>query len=274
MIAITRPSANQVAEQLTGRNYISHSAISTYQQCPLRYYFKYVAGLPEETVSASLIFGAAVHRAVEFHFRELLCGNPAPDLDALVAEYQRGWNERGEQRIQFGSQEDQATLVVLARRMLSAFKQCELATPKGIILGVEEELRGPLVPGCPDLLARVDLLVETADALVVTDLKTARSRWSQDQVDGSAGQLLLYSELVSNLAPGKPIKLEFSVITKAKVPLVDCHEVPVSPHQVRRTRSVVQQVWQAIEAGHFYPAPSPMNCPTCPFRQPCRTWTG
>ena len=27
------------------RDYISHSAITTYQQCPLRYRFKYVDGL-------------------------------------------------------------------------------------------------------------------------------------------------------------------------------------------------------------------------------------
>ena len=38
---------NQVAERLTGRDYISWSAISTYQQCPLKWHFRYVLGLPE-----------------------------------------------------------------------------------------------------------------------------------------------------------------------------------------------------------------------------------
>jgi len=34
----------------------------------------------------------------------------------------------------------------------------------------------------------------------------------------------------------------------------------------------VEHVWRAIEAGHFYPAPSAMNCPACPFRDACRAW--
>jgi hypothetical protein len=55
-------------------------------------------------------------------------------------------------------------------------QQSAFAQPRGKILGVEEELRGRLVAGCPDLLARIDLLVETDDALVITDFKTARSR--------------------------------------------------------------------------------------------------
>ena len=54
------------------RDYISHSAITTYQQCPLRYQFKYVDGLPETVVSSALIFGGAIHSALESHFTELL----------------------------------------------------------------------------------------------------------------------------------------------------------------------------------------------------------
>ena len=42
------------------RDYISFSAIRAYQACPLRYFFKYVEGLPEESVAATLVFGAAL----------------------------------------------------------------------------------------------------------------------------------------------------------------------------------------------------------------------
>ena len=93
--------------------------------------------------------------------------------------------------------------------------------PHGHIIGVEEELRGNVLPGCPDLLARLDLIMETDDDVVITDLKTSRSRWSQQQVEDSADQLLLYSELVRELVPGKPLKLQFVVVTKGKQPVVD-----------------------------------------------------
>jgi RecB family exonuclease len=75
------------------RDYVSWSAISLYQSCPLRYYFRYIAGLPERTVSASLVFGAAIHRAVEHHFNELLAGNEPPNIEALVGEYDRHWSD-------------------------------------------------------------------------------------------------------------------------------------------------------------------------------------
>jgi hypothetical protein len=42
-------------------------------------------GLPEPTVSASLVFGRAIHQAVEYHFNELLAGNEPPTLGTLLA---------------------------------------------------------------------------------------------------------------------------------------------------------------------------------------------
>ena len=50
-----------------------------------------------------------------------------------------------------------------------------------------------LVEGVPELYGRVDLLTEHADTLVVTDIKTSRGKWSQEQVQYSGEQLLLYS---------------------------------------------------------------------------------
>lgn len=274
MIATAGKQKPAGGTELSRRDYISYSAINTYQQCPLRYYFKYIAGLPEVTVSASLVFGGAIHSAVEFHFRELLVGNAAPKVGTLLAVYQDAWKSREAAEIQFGKDDDVSTLRALAERMLRAFQSSQFAQPGGTILGVEEELRGRLIPECPDLLARIDLLVEKPEALVVTDLKTARSRWSNEQAESSAEQLLLYSELAKELVPGKPVRLQFAVITKTKTAQVDCHQVALSPSRTQRTRQVVRQVWRAIQAGSFYPAPSPLHCPNCPFRGPCRDWCG
>ena len=37
---------------------------------------------------------------------------------------------------------------------------------------------------------------------------------------------------------------------------------------------VIVFIFFAIEAEHFYPSPSPLNCPGCPYRKPCRAWRG
>ena len=157
-------------------------------------------------------------------------------------------------------------------RMFTAFQGSEVAQPAGRIIGVEEELRGAIVPGCPDVLGRIDLLVETTDALVLTDFKTSRSRWSPAQVSDAAGQLLLYHDLVQGLVPRKPVELRFAVLTKTKNPTLDVHQVPVTPARVDRLQRIVERVWKAIQREVFYPAPSAANCSCCPFREPCRRW--
>src|SRR5687767_7813825 len=85
------------------RDYLSWSAIATYRTCPLKYFFRYVAGLPEETVSASLVFGAAIHRAFEHHFRQLLSGEPAPSLSDLVDHYRAEWQHRDPDKVRFST---------------------------------------------------------------------------------------------------------------------------------------------------------------------------
>ena len=77
---------------LTGRkeafDHLSFSAISLFQSCPLRFFFHYILGLPEETISASLVLGASLHQAVQYHFEQLLAGQPPADLDTLLAVFQ------------------------------------------------------------------------------------------------------------------------------------------------------------------------------------------
>ena len=268
-------SPNEVAEQISGRDYISFSAISTYRQCPLRYFFKYVEGLPEETVSASLVLGGAVHSAAEHHFNELMAGNPAPDRDTLLSVFWDAWRDRGEEAaIRFGKSEDINSVAKMAERILAEFQQSDFAKPVGKIIGVEEQIRGGLVPGVPDVLARIDLIVESEESLTITDLKTARSRWNASQVADSAEQLLLYGELARDLAPQKTLRLEFAVFTKAAKPVAERLAITVDPRRVERTKQIMQKVWQAIEQRHFFPAPNPIACGSCPYRTPCGAWRG
>jgi putative RecB family exonuclease len=263
-----------MSEPVAVRDYMSYSSLRTYQSCPMKYYFKYTVGLPEDTVSSALVYGSAVHQAIEHHFRELLAGNPSPASDILLAKYWESWHDRNSQTVRFCKDEDADTLGVLTERTLTAFQQSDAARPEGLILAVEEELRGQVIQGCPDLLGRVDLIVDRPDALVICDWKTARSRWSREQAEDASEQLLLYSELAKDLAPGKPLKLEFVILTKTKAVAVERLLLPVEPARVARTKRIVRNIWQAIDSGYFYPAPSAMNCPTCPYRQSCRSWSG
>jgi putative RecB family exonuclease len=271
--ASTNP-ANEVAKKLTGRDYVSWSALSTFRTCPLKYKFRYVDGLPEESVSSALVFGSGIHSAVELHFQANLSGEEQPDVERLMFAYRSAWLPHDPDAIQFGSSETRASLDALATRMLTAFLASPAASVQGRVLGVEEEIRGMLVEDVPDLYGRVDLLTEDADTLVVTDMKTSRGRWSPAQVEDSGEQLLLYSHLASEVSPGKKLKTRFLIVTKNKEPTVEAHTRDVQPAAVTRTLAGVERVWRAIESGAFYPAPSTMNCASCGYRAACRAWKG
>jgi CRISPR/Cas system-associated exonuclease Cas4 (RecB family) len=162
----------------------------------------------------------------------------------------------------------------LAAKMLSAFLASKASGIKGRVLGVEEEIRGTIAPGMPDLYGRVDLLSEDEDQLVISDVKTSRSRWNADQAEEAAEQLLLYSTLASELTPGKKIVTRFLVLTKTKEPVVEEYASQVDHSRVQRTLAGAERVWRAIESGVFYPSPSPITCSSCAFRGACRRWAG
>jgi putative RecB family exonuclease len=266
--------ANETARELTGRDYISWSALSTFRTCPLKYKFRYIDGLPEESVSSALVFGTGIHTAVEQHFQAILSGEEQPDVERLMFAYRSAWLPNDPDAISFGTKETRESLDDLAARMLAAFLSSPAASVQGRVLGVEEEIRGMLVEGVPDLYGRVDLLTEDSDSLVVTDIKTSRGKWSAEQVEDSGEQLMLYAHLASEISPGKKIATRFLVLTKTREPQIEEHVREVEPASVKRTLAGVERVWRAIEGQHFYPAPSMMNCSGCGYRAACRAWAG
>jgi putative RecB family exonuclease len=269
--SLANPS-NATATRLTGRDYTSWSALSTFRSCPLRYKFRYIDGLPEEFVSAALVFGTGIHTAIEQHFQAILSGDRLPSTDQLMFAYRAAWLPYAPDAVRYASKDTRTSLDALACRMLKAFQRSSLSSVTGRVLGVEEELRGQLAEGMPDLLGRVDLLTEDDDRLLVTDIKTSRSRWSHEQVEDSGEQLLLYAKLAADIGPGKKLQTRFLVLTKAKEPVVEEHVADVSNAKINRTIAAAHQVWRAIESGVFYPAPSAMNCSGCGYRQRCRSW--
>ncbi len=106
--------ANEVAQRLTGRNYLSWSALSTFRTCPLKYKFRYIDGLPEESVCSALVFGTGIHSAVEQHFQAILSGEEQPDVERLMFAYRSAWLPHDPDAIAFGSTETRASLDALA----------------------------------------------------------------------------------------------------------------------------------------------------------------
>lgn len=257
------------------RDHISYSSITTYQRCPLQYYFRYVLGLEPEFVPANLILGTSIHAALEHLYLCRMEGRADPTPDELLNVYDKTWRSQATRPVRYGKNESQASLRQLAERMLSAFQSSELSNPDGTLIGVEEELRAPIIDGCPELVGRIDLIVLSGDTLRVIDFKTSRARWSDTKVEEASPQLLLYLDLVWPIVEAteaSQLQLEWLVLTKTKEPAVEVHRASPDPRRMIWVRSMIRQAWKAIAAEHFYPNPSTVNCSSCPYAKACSTW--
>jgi CRISPR/Cas system-associated exonuclease Cas4 (RecB family) len=281
MTTLTAPAApapavrdhppNRLAELITGRTYLSHSQLSTMRSCPRKFAFQYVEKVPGDFVPESLIFGGSIHSALELFFRAKLEGLEVTS-GALLAAYHDGWKRQREAAgtripVRFNKDQTEDTLHALAERMLTSFLASPLTHPRGEILGIEEEPRIQLDPELPDLLAIVDLVTRTDGAVHVIDFKTSRSKWTEQKAQESAGQLLLYGTTVQKMSQhlDVAVKLHFAVLTKGKKPVVQLIPIETDEQRIAELIDSVSQIWQAIQAGSFYPNPSPQNCSTCPF---------
>ena len=277
--AVSR-APNRRAEQITGRTYLSHSQLSLMRACPKKFSFLYVEKADPDFIPSSLIFGGSIHSSLEIYFRARLEGLDITH-EALLSAYHDSWRRQkekagGDVPVRFCKAESNDTLHALADRIITSFLNSALASPKGIILGIEEELRIVLDPDLPDVLAKVDLVTQTDGSLHVVDFKTSRSRWTDQKAQESADQLVLYGATVGTMSESLvlPVKLHFAIITKAKKPVVQLLPVATNPDRVAAMKENVLAVWEAIQSGNFYPNPSPMNYTGCPYRSRCPVFGG
>ena len=105
-----------------------------------------------------------------------------------------------------------------------------------------------------------------------------RVRTKQSRPSGHPEILPILPGMVAtvDIKTGKKTILHYLLkpIIKTKEAAIDRHTMPVETVRLDRTKRLVARVWRAIEAEHFYPAPSPMACGGCPFRELCRKGPG
>lgn len=252
---------------------LSLSAINAYRACPLRYYFRHVAKLPERSVSASQMFREALHQAIRFYFERLLASRTQATLDALLLRYRQAFEQQERFQIKYGM-DDRAGLDMLASRMLRAFLRHPVTQEPGRILAVSQEVGGQLATSLPPWTGRVDLVAESQDELLLRDWRISRTSLTTDQIIDAWFSLALAAERLEPLAFGKPVRLELVVLTKTKELAIERHSQPLSPALAERSKRIVERAGHAITAGYYYPAPSPIICSTCPFQDACRAWPG
>lgn len=270
------PSATVQSPSEPSLDHLSWSSVSQYAHaCPKRFFYRKVACAPEERVSSSLIFGGAFHCVVQAMHEARVAGRKLFTPAALGNAFDAAWREaaKGKPPIEFRQDETADSLRDQARRMLAAYREHAIEREKSgaKIVGIEHEARSQIVPDAPEMLARLDLLEIEGDALVVTDIKTSRSRWNEAKIRESLPQLVVYSyatlPLVREFGVRKVIP-QFVVITKAKSPVVQVLRPDATQANADRLRDLVAEAWRGI-CSEVFPRREGWQCSLCPYRKRC-----
>jgi len=255
----------------TQMDHISFSSIKSYQTCPRKFAFKYIEQVPEEFKPSSLAFGSAFHMAVERVQEARMQGVGVPALDEILSAFDTAWsNETCSADVQFCKDEDGQSL-----RMLAAYTEyvaLESTLPEQAqIISIEHSNRFRLLADVPPIESRIDLLELHGTDLVVSDLKSSRSRWNDTKVAESIPQLVLYATgllpLMRELGANR-IVTKFIVVTKAKKPVVQVLQPQASQDDVVRLKQTITETWSAIQTGLFVKRES-WQCASCGFRHRC-----
>ncbi len=160
--------------------YISHSQVDIFNQCPLKYKYRYVLGIPTPAHHA-LSFGQTIHRTLRDFHRADLFGSK--DLEYLLELYEEHWIEEG-----YESAEHKEKRFEEGKRILKDYyksHQEKLAKP----LHLEKKFTLK-ISGIP-LVGSIDRIDEIEEGIEIIDYKTGKVK-EQKKVDRD-DQLTIYA---------------------------------------------------------------------------------
>lgn len=224
---------------------LSHSSIATFLDCPERYYLRYKDGWRNTTPNASLIFGSAVHKALEHYFRN--------GINPVVAFIQE-WGKNETKEMYYSARDNWETLNEKGRNLLTLFLS-DYAHRFTDVVETEGELRVEIEEGL-GILGYYDLLCSVDGVPSIVDFKTAAQRYDPRTVETS-DQLTLYLALARRLKM-EPKQVVFVVLVKNKKPVI---QILVGKRKVKDTVGIIRRaktVRDLIVAGVRY-----KNCGRC-----------
>lgn len=254
------------------RPHWSYSSINQYLRCPLQFYFERVLKIPRASVPSGLVFGSAMHDALEHYHLALKHGDEI-SWNQLQLYFLESWAIReAEKEVDYKSGETQQELTEQAVELLKLYVQ---EPPPKEILWVEQRFLVPVRNSSGDyletpLLTVADLITFEDGRLKVNEFKTSARAYSEFEVDTSLQATCYVSALWECLA--KWATVEFTVLVKTKTPKIQRVKTQRTDEDFQRLGDIVQAVESAVNHGIFYPVETPMNCATCPYRSQCREW--
>lgn len=268
LLPTTRTSATQL--------HVSYSQLFTYTLCPMKYAHNYVWATLPESRPLPMIFGRAVHYAVERYYRCLQeTGKtlPQPELEqAFTASFAQE-TKGSEIPIRLKNGESIAGAKALGAELLQLFHQ-QIRPQKIVAIELPFAVTVPdLVNGGDlpyQLVGYFDLIESDEEAYLVGELKTSAQKYSSLKLAYDL-QPTVYSYAMSRMKVATSelsCLVRYDVLVKTKTAGFEQYFVSRNVNDHQRLIHLINQVMSAIEQRIFYRNLG-WQCNDCQFRSAC-----
>src|SRR5258706_197574 len=235
---------------------VSHRQVDDYQTCPLKYQFIHILRIPLRQHHA-VVYGNALHNAVEFYLRRRAAGNYT-SLEDFLRAFANAWRNEGFLTRDHEEQRKRAGIAALTRfyheEEASGQKPTDVEREFGFTLGLDR-VRG-----------RFDRVDETPDGLVIVDYKSSdvTDQKKADQRARESLQLKIYALAQFEMTGRLPGRVELRFLESG---LVGRHKP--TDLDLAKAREAIADAARGIRHREFEATPEYQACRYCPYNQIC-----
>ena len=245
--------------------HLSYSSISSYLMCGHSWRLRYLDKVPAPTATA-LVFGSAVHGAIETHLRT---------AQPIEAAWPQSWSQQLErnQNVDWAADTPDG-MEADGLRILTAPKVrkgiAEIAAIFDPEHGVMEKRIELAVPGVDvPIIGYIDIITKDG---VPGDFKTAARMWSDSKAEDDLQSLFYLAALNQEGFHVPDLTFRHYVISKTQNPELRTFEVQHKMPEIMWLFDVVKRAWDGIDAGIYPMVPGGWKCSPkyCEFYPICR----
>ena len=220
-------------------DHYSHTQISTYLQCPLKYRYHYLDGWMERGDKASLVFGRIFQTAVESQFL----------VDDSVRFFSEQWGKVKDVPLEYANGDSWQLMLEQGQRLLVLFRNHPRVQIEDGRTDFQVKIRRLLPMSERDFLAYIDAIgwVDGIHSLIEWKTSTQAYPESRPRLLELDPQLVCYS-----WAAQKQDVYLVNFVRK-KEPQIQYLHARIRKRQWRAFEQTLDMLVREMEGGHFYP---------------------
>ncbi|MEM7409124.1 MAG: PD-(D/E)XK nuclease family protein [Myxococcota bacterium] len=256
-----------VARNGSGKEVYSHSRLSSFENCPQKFQYRYLWKIPAESESIEGFVGKRVHEVLERLYKTAATGR-VPTLPKVLWRYRKLFEEAYDPTrvriVRAGT--PLLHYIELGEHCLSNYYHDHYPFDGDETLAVEEHVRFDLDgTGQYRLQGFIDRIARTSDGTIeIQDYKTSARVPSQSQID-SDRQLALYQlGIGARFGEGRPVRLVWHYLRQGKTRVSTR-----TPAQLDQLRDDTRGLIDRIRSAPAFPAKTSALCRWCEYRLGC-----